>query len=297
MTKPVTFPSTNEELMVHETVFAPGLLDGKVVFVSGGGSGIGRATAWLSARLGATVIVGGRTEEKLLKVTDSINAQDGLSAYYQTLDVRDRGQVEAAFEETYRVHDGVDILVNSAGGQFPQPSIDYTEKGWHSVINTNLYGTWNMMDAAAKRWKQAEKSGSIINIVVVGQGLHGVAHTAAARAGVVTFSEKASVEWAPLNIRVNCIAPGAIRTEGWEVYPESARALYPKTNPLMRAGSPWEIAEAVIFLAGPGGKFINGETLVIDGGGQHWGEIWTTNKPDYYIEASRLWDSTEESDE
>ena len=297
MTKPVTFPSTNEELMVHETVFAPGLLDGKVVFVSGGGSGIGRATAWLSARLGATVIVGGRTEEKLLKVTDSINAQDGLSAYYQTLDVRDRGQVEAAFEEIYRVHDGVDILVNSAGGQFPQPSIDYTEKGWHSVINTNLYGTWNMMDAAAKRWKQAEKSGSIINIVVVGQGLHGVAHTAAARAGVVTFSEKASVEWAPLNIRVNCIAPGAIRTEGWEVYPESARSLYPKTNPLMRAGSPWEIAEAVIFLAGPGGKFINGETLVIDGGGQHWGEIWTTNKPDYYIEASRLWDSTEESDE
>jgi citronellol/citronellal dehydrogenase len=293
----MTFPSTNEELMIHETVFAPGLLDRKVVFVSGGGSGIGRATAWLAARLGANVVVGGRTEEKLLKVRDSINSQDGLSAYHQTLDVRNREQVEAAFDEVYRVHGGIDILVNSAGGQFPQPSIDYTEKGWHSVINTNLHGTWNMMDVAAKRWKKAGEPGSIVNIVVVGQGLHGVAHTAAARAGVVTFSEKASVEWAPLNIRVNCIAPGAIQTEGWAVYSESARSLYPRTNPLMRAGSPWEIAEAVVFIAGPGGKFINGETLVVDGGGQHWGEIWTTNKPDYYVEASRLWDSSKEGDE
>jgi citronellol/citronellal dehydrogenase len=297
MTNPMTFPSTNEELMIHETVFAPGLLDRKVVFVSGGGSGIGRATAWLAARLGANVVVGGRTEEKLLKVRDSINSQDGLSAYHQTLDVRNREQVEAAFDEVYRVHGGIDILVNSAGGQFPQPSIDYTEKGWHSVINTNLHGTWNMMDVAAKRWKKAGEPGSIVNIVVVGQGLHGVAHTAAARAGVVTFSEKASVEWAPLNIRVNCIAPGAIQTEGWAVYSESARSLYPRTNPLMRAGSPWEIAEAVVFIAGPGGKFINGETLVVDGGGQHWGEIWTTNKPDYYVEASRLWDSSKEGDE
>jgi len=297
MTNPMTFPSTNEELMIHETVFAPGLLDRKVVFVSGGGSGIGRATAWLAARLGANVVVGGRTEEKLLKVRDSINSQDGLSAYHQTLDVRNREQVEAAFDEVYRVHGGIDILVNSAGGQFPQPSIDYTEKGWHSVINKNLHGTWNMMDVAAKRWKKAGEPGSIVNIVVVGQGLHGVAHTAAARAGVVTFSEKASVEWAPLNIRVNCIAPGAIQTEGWAVYSESARSLYPRTNPLMRAGSPWEIAEAVVFIAGPGGKFINGETLVVDGGGQHWGEIWTTNKPDYYVEASRLWDSSKEGDE
>jgi citronellol/citronellal dehydrogenase len=297
MTTPITFPSTNEELMVHETVFAPGLLDRKVVFVCGGGSGIGRATAWLTARLGAKVVVGGRNEEKLLKVRDSINSQNGLSAYHQTLDVRDRGQVEAAFDEVYRVHGGIDILVNSAGGQFPQPAIDYTEKGWHSVINTNLYGTWNMMDVAAKRWKKAGEPGSIVNIVVVGQGLHGVAHTAAARAGVVTFSEKASVEWAPLDIRVNCIAPGAIQTEGWAVYSESARSLYPRTNPLMRAGSPWEIAEAVVFIAGPGGKFINGETLVVDGGGQHWGEIWTTNKPDYYVEASRLWDSAKEGDE
>ena len=297
MTNPITFPSTNEELMIHETVFAPGLLDRKVVFVSGGGSGIGRATAWLAARLGANVVVGGRTEEKLLKVRDSINSQDGLSAYHQTLDVRNREQVEAAFDEVYRVHGGIDILVNSAGGQFPQPSIDYTEKGWHSVINTNLHGTWNMMDVAAKRWKKAGEPGSIVNIVVVGQGLHGVAHTAAARAGVVTFSEKASVEWAPLNIRVNCIAPGAIQTEGWAVYSESARSLYPRTNPLMRAGSPWEIAEAVVFIAGPGGKFINGETLVVDGGGQHWGEIWTTDKPDHYVEASRLWDSSKEGGE
>jgi len=147
-----------------------------------------------------------------------------------------------------------------------------------------------MMHCAAQAWREEGRGGSIVNVVVVNQGLYGVAHTSAARAGVMAFSTKAAVEWAPLGIRVNCVAPGAIETEGWAVYSEQARSRYPRTNPLMRAGSPWEIAEACVFLAGPGGRFINGETLVVDGGGQHWGEIWTTGKPEYYAAATRLWD-------
>lgn len=290
MNQPPSIPRNNDELRDHPTIFAPGLLRGQTVLVSGAGSGMGRATAWLAARLGAKTILGGRTQAKLDAVADAINAVAGLEASCQTFDIRNRDSVEAAFDCIVERHGGIDLLINSAGGQFPQAAIDYAEKGWHAVINTNLHGTWHMMHAAAQRWRDAGRGGNIINIVVVQQGLFGVAHTAAARAGVVAFSENAAVEWAPLGIRVNCIAPGAIETEGWAVYSESTRARYPRTNPMMRAGSPWEIAEACIFIGGPGGRFINGETLVVDGGGRHWGEIWTTGKPEYFAQATRLWD-------
>jgi citronellol/citronellal dehydrogenase len=290
MSESPRIPKSNDDLAAHKTVFAPGLLTDKRVFVSGGGSGIGRATAWLAARLGAHVIIGGRSEDKLQGVVDAMVTGAGLSAAYQVLDIRNVDSVSAAFAAITATHGPLDILVNSAGGQFPQASIDYSEKGWQTVINTNLHGTWHMMHHAAQTWREQQRGGAIVNIVVVNQGLYGVAHTSAARAGVIAFSNKAAVEWAPHGIRVNCIAPGAIETEGWAVYSESARSRYPRTNPLMRAGSPWEIAEAAIFMAGPGGQFINGETLVVDGGGQHWGEIWTTGKPAYYAEATRLWD-------
>ena len=114
--------------------------------------------------------------------------------------------------------------------------------------------------------------------------------TSAARAGVIAFSEKASVEWAPLGIRINCVAPGVIRTEGWDVYSEEVQSCYSQANPLMRSGDAWEVAEAIVFLSSPAASFISGETLVVDGGGRHWGEVWTTGKPEYFLAASRVWD-------
>ena len=109
-----------------------------------------------------------------------------------------------------------------------------------------------MMQAAAQRWRDRKHPGSIVNIVVVTtHGLYGIAHTIAARSGVIGLSRAVAVEWAPLNIRVNCVAPGAIETEGWKVYKPEATATYPRSNPMMRAGSPWDIAEACVYLAGP----------------------------------------------
>ena len=102
------------------------------------------------------------------------------------------------------------------------------------------------------------------------------------RSGVIGLSRSVAVEWAPLKIRVNCVAPGAIETEGWNVYSPEARAAYPRSNPMMRAGSAWDIAEACVYLAGPSGGFVTGETLTVDGGGQLWGETWTTGKPPYF---------------
>ncbi len=286
-------PTSNEELAIHPTVFAPDMLQGKVVLVSGGGSGIGRATAWLAGRLGASVIICGRNEDKLVGVVDAMR-EHGLDAEFEPVDIRDRAWVERSTETIWGRFEKVDILINSAGGQFPQAALDFSEKGWNTVINTNLNGTWSMMQAHARKWRDTHLPGSIVNIVVVPRGLHGVAHTVAARAGVVAVSQAVAVEWAPLDIRVNCIAPGTIQTEGWAVYSEAARAKYPLTNPMQRVGSPWQIAEAAVFIGGPAGGYINGEILTIDGAGQHWGEIWTTDKPDYFADATRRLDAAGE---
>ena len=285
----MTNMAINDTWAVEPTVYAAGLLDGQQILVGGGGSGMGRATAWLTARLGARPIICGRTEDKLAGVVDAIRAR-GLEAEYAVVDIRSRDSVEQMFADVAQAHGRVDALINSAGGQFPQAAMDFSEKGWQAVINTNLNGTWHMMQTAATRWRDAGNGGPIINIVVVPQGLHGVAHTRAARAGVIELSRSVAVEWARYGIRVNCIAPGAIETEGWAVYSEAARAKYPRTNPMMRAGTAWEIAEACVFLNSRAGGFINGEVLTIDGGGQHWGEIWTTGKPEYFAAATRLWD-------
>ena len=275
------FRLTDDDLATRPTMFASDYLRGKTVLVSGGASGIGRATAWLAARLGATVIVAGRTEEKLAQVSAPLSDR-GFNASHAVANIRDRASVDQLFQTIADRHGQIDILVNSAGGQFPQPAIDFSEGGWKAVIDTNLNGTFNMMQAAAQQWRDTAAAGSVVNLVVVGRGLHGVAHTVAARAGVIAFSECVAVEWAPLNIRVNCVAPGSVQTEGWAVYPDEARRTYPTTNPMMRVGDPWEIAEACLYLGSPAAGFVSGETLTIDGAGQHWGEIWITGRPRYF---------------
>jgi citronellol/citronellal dehydrogenase len=279
---PAKIGLSDAELAVYPTVFAPDALTSQVVLVSGGAGGIGRAIAWLFARLGAHVAVVGRNRDRLDALVAEMAAR-GLKASAYTADIRDPDAVNVLFDSVLAAQGRLDILVNSAGGQFPQAAIDFSVKGWNTVINTNLNGTWFMMQAAAQRWRDRKHPGSIVNIVVVTtHGLYGIAHSIAARSGVIGLSRAVAVEWAPLNIRVNCVAPGAIETEGWNVYTPEARAAYPRSNPMMRAGSPWDIAEATVYLAAASGKFVTGETLTVDGGGQLWGETWTTGKPEYF---------------
>ena len=274
--------SSDHDLAVRPTVYAADALKNQVALVSGGAGGIGRAIAWLFARLGAHVVLAGRDQAKLDLLVTHL-AGHGLKASAQAVDVRAPDAVAAMFDKVWDQHGRLDILVNSAGGQFPQAAIDFSIKGWNAVIDTNLNGTWYMMQAAARRWRDHKHAGSIVNIVVVTtHGLYGIAHTIAARSGVIGLSRAVAVEWAPLNIRVNCVAPGLIETKGWEVYSPEARAAYPRSNPMMRVGSAWDIAEACAYLSAPSGNYITGEILTVDGGGQHWGETWTTGKPEYF---------------
>jgi citronellol/citronellal dehydrogenase len=217
---------TDAELAIHPTVFAADALKDQVVVVSGGAGGIGRAIAWLFARLGAHVVVVGRDRAKLDALVAEL-ASRGLKASAQTVDIRKPGAVSALFDSVWTAQGRVDGLVNSAGGQFPQAAIDFSIKGWNAVIDTNLNGTWYMMQAAAQRWRDRKHPGSIVNIVVVTtHGLYGIAHSIAARTGVIGLSRSVAVEWAPLNIRVNCVAPGAIESEGWKpTRPKLARPI------------------------------------------------------------------------
>lgn len=275
------FGMTDDQLWQEKTVYAPDLLTGQRALVSGGGSGIGKAIAWLLARLGASVIITGRDKEKLAVACASMQSK-GLQVSYRVFDIRDADRVAQQFDKIF-AQGPLDILVNNAGGQFPQKSIDFSPNGWKTVIDNNLNGTWFMMQAAAQRWRDAGVAGNIINIVtVIDQGMPDLAHTCAARAGVIYACKTVSVEWAEHNIRVNCIAPGVIDSEGMQVYSDAAREQFYLSNPMKRPGSIWDIAQACGYLASEASNFITGEVLTIDGGGRNWGELWTYEKPDYF---------------
>ncbi len=280
MTK--AFGMTDEELASAGSIYASDLFAGKRVLVSGAGSGIGKASAWLLGRLGAEVVIVGRTLEKLESAAEPMRAA-GLKITTRALNIRDPEAVDETFKAIWEELGPIDVLVNSAGGQFPQQAIDFSPNGWKAVIDTNLNGTWFMMQAAAKRWAEAEMPGNIVNLVtVIDKGMPGVAHTCAARAGVIYASKSVAVEWAPLNIRINCIAPGIIDTEGMNVYPTEAVERFTESNPMRRFASAWEVAQMVAYLGSEASGFMTGEVVTMDGGGTLWGELWTAGKPDYF---------------
>lgn len=274
---------SDEELMQAGTVYAPGLFAGKTVLVSGAGSGIGKAIAFLFARLGARLGICARDEAKLNAVAEQLRELGSPEVWVKPMTIRDPEQVAGLMDAVWDRFGAIDALVNNAGGQFPQAAIDFTAKGWNAVIDTNLNGTWTMMQSAARRWRDKGQAGNIVNIVATFQrGMPGVAHTCAARAAVTYLSKTVAVEWAPHNIRVNCVAPGAIASTGFRQYPAEAVKTFGDANPMKRVGTTHDIAEAVVYLAAPSAKFITGELLTVDGGGVLWGEAWPTGKPDYF---------------
>jgi len=276
--------SAMQALWNEPSVYAPDLFKGQSVLVSGGGSGIGRAIALRLARLGARVFICGRTAEKLEAVKRFAQAH-GAQVCCRTASIRDPEQVAALFAWLKEAAGVLSAVVNNAGGQFPQAAIDFSAKGWNAVIDTNLNGTWHMMRAAARHWRDAGQPGALVNVVAVTDpGIPGIAHSMAARAGVIGVSRTVAVEWAPLGIRVNCIAPGLTASEGLEVYPEAARRQFHRANPMRRTGSLSEIAESAVFLASPASGFMTGEVMTVDGGGRLWGDLWTIERPAYFAD-------------
>ena len=235
-TEPRRYGFTDEELAAQPTVFREGLLKGQVALVSGAGSGIGKGIAYLFARLGAAVVLCGRDPTKLAQTEIGLR-HFGVPVLSRSMSIRDPEQVTALMDAAWAEFGRLDVLVNNAGGQFPQKALDFTVKGWNAVIDTNLNGTWYMMQQAALRWRDRTQPGCIVNIVAdIWRGMPDIAHTCAARAGVVYLSRSVAVEWAPLDIRVNCVAPGCVETSAFALYPPEGAATYYESNPLLRGG-------------------------------------------------------------
>ncbi|MGY9036390.1 MAG: SDR family oxidoreductase [Rhodobacterales bacterium] len=276
------FGFTRTELRDRNTVYAPGLFQDQTVVVTGAGGGLGLAIAALFARLGARLAICGRNPEKLESAAEFLRSFGG-EVMAREMTIRDPEQVAAFVDAVHERFGGLNVLVNNAGGQFPQPALDFSIKGWNAVIDTNLNGTWWMMQAVAKNWVETGTQGNIVSIVAdVWRGMPGIAHTAAARAGVIFLSKSVAVEWAPYGVRVNCVAPGCCESTGFGNYPAEGAATFKESNPMRRAGDEWDVAEGVVYMAAPSGKFITGEVLNIDGGQQMWGDPWPTGRPDYF---------------
>jgi len=274
-----------QALATRQSVFREDMLAGQRILITGGGSGMGKATAFLAARLGAEVAICGRSPDKLEQTRDAIRAATGRTIFTKAMTIRDPDAVETLIEDVHHELGGIDTLVNNAGGQFPQDAVDFSRKGWLAVIDTNLNGTWWMMQEAAKAWRDKGQPGNIVTIVAnVERGMPQAAHTCAARAGVIYLSKTLATEWAPFNIRVNCIGPGVIETEGFGVYPEEALTRFHQANPMKMRGDAWDVAESIAYLASPAARFINGDLIVIDGGQAQWGVVWPGGMPDYFTE-------------
>ena len=246
--------------------FAPDLLKDKVALVTGGGTGIGRATAIEMARCGARVAVLGRRPAPI-EDTAGIIHEIGGSAVAIAADIRLPGQIEDAMRRIRDEFGGLDILVNNAGGQFVTPARDLSNKGFETVIRNNLIGSWQVTKAAADHF-MLKHGGSIVFVTAcVRSGLSGFVHTAAARGGILAMMKTLAFEWAEFGIRLNCVAPGTIQTEGMGHYPiEPEQWLKLNRNVLGHMGDVEDISAAIIFLSSPLGKFVTGEEWYVDGG-------------------------------
>jgi citronellol/citronellal dehydrogenase len=253
--------------MRYGSVFANGLFAEKVMLVTGGGSGIGRCVAHELAALGAHVVVLGRKFEKLQTVTAEI-VEDGGSASFFVCDIRQEDAVKQTIGAVVASLSRIDGLVNNAGGQYMTPLEAITAKGWEAVINTNLTGGF-LVARECYLQSMNKLGGSIVNIVADMWGsMPGMGHSGAARAGMVSFTETAAIEWAGKGVRVNAVAPGYIASSGMDNYPPEMAPMLremTKTVPLGRFGTEAETSAGIVFLLSPAAAFISGTTLRIDG--------------------------------
>ena len=255
-----------------QRVFAPGIFSGQVALVTGGGSGIGLATAAELVRLGARVAICGRTADKLEAARAQLASENVLAV---PCDIREPAQVEALVQAVLAKWSRLDIVVNNAGGQFPSQAQHISPNGFLAVVKNNLVGTFHVCREAANQWMIANGGGRIVNVIAnIYRGFPGMAHTGAARAGVENLTMTLAVEWAQFGILVNAVAPGIILSSGTAQYPPQLLERGIAETPLKRAGSCEEVAASIVFLASPAAQYITGATLRIDGAQALWGRSW-----------------------
>jgi citronellol/citronellal dehydrogenase len=256
-------------------IFKPGLLEGQVCLVSGAGSGLGRETALELARLGATVVGCGRREEPLAETAELAGDMAG-SFEHEAIDIRDEEPVERLIDGVLERHHRLDTLLNNAGGQFLSPAEAITPKGFRTVIELNVQGTWLMTHAAATKAFIPQGGGKVLSVTLSPHhGMPGMVHSGAARAAVENMMRTLAIEWARFGITTCALAAGQFATETLMTkYPQVVVDNLERSIPIGRAGRPEEIAWLVAYLASPAGDFVSGTTITIDGARDNWAGPW-----------------------
>lgn len=255
--------------MPYQSGFRPGLFTGQTIFIPGGGGGIGRCIAHELASLGAAVVLAGRTMEKLERTRSEITEDGGAVLGCYTAELRDESAVVALVQEIIQRHGPVHGLINAAGGQFPAKLEDLSLNGWNAVLNNNLT-SYFLVAREIYRQCMRERGGNIVNIGAnYLNGMPGMGHNGAARAGLSNFTFTAASEWGRNGVRVNCVIPGFIATTGLDRYPEQDWPALIGVNrevPLGRHGTAAEISAMAVFLLSDMASYITGADFRADGG-------------------------------
>jgi len=264
-----------------ETALKPGTFDGTCVFVTGAGTGLGKAIASEFARLGASIVIASRKPDHL-EAGELAMKELGAPVVTATCDIRDADSITAAFDVATETFGLPQILVNNAAANFPVPAEDMSPNAWRTVVDITLNGTFLCAREFARRHLAAGSPGSIVNVGAsyAWTGGPGFVHSAAAKAGVKNLTESLAVEWGPYGIQVNALVPGLFPHEDMTA---DIRGNLDRTSdkdpcqPAMRVGRRQELGWAATFLASPYGRFISGHTLVVDGA--NWQRRTLTNPP------------------
>ncbi|HEU4943847.1 MAG TPA: SDR family oxidoreductase [Solirubrobacterales bacterium] len=259
----------------NSRIFRDGLLEGQVCLVSGAGSGLGRETALELARLGATVVGCGRRQEPLVETARLAGDLPG-SFEHEAMDIREEEAVERLIDGALERHGRLDTLVNNAGGQFLSPAEAISPKGFRTVTELNVQGTWLMTHAAATKAFIPQGGGKILSVTLSPHhGMPGMVHSGAARAAVENMMRTLAIEWARFGITTCALAAGQFATETLMTkYPQVVVDNLERSIPIGRAGRPEEIAWLVAYLASPAGDFVSGTTITIDGARDNWAGPW-----------------------
>ncbi len=252
-------------------VFAPDLLKGRVILVTGGGTNLGKAATAELLAAGADVVIAGRREE----VLQETSAELGCS--YVVGDIRAPESARDIVLGAKAVHGRVDVLVNNAGGQYYVPAEDIVPKGWNAVLRLNVGGTLNMMEAAVAHGFGDE--GQIVNVTVSPHhGMPAMAHTGAARAAVEQLGREAAERWRAQRVTTSALAVGRVATESLKKYPAVVQKDLAGSVPAQRLGTLQEFGHAITLLSSPLGRAFNGGVLTLDGGLDNWNGPWPTNQ-------------------